>query len=314
MIELEHAIIKTLAWFDIFNHPMTEWEIFKFLYAPNLDPKKCDFIKVKSCLQNPSPWLQTHIEKHDARYTLPDKKWLIQRHERQHIRFRKKWQRAKIMAKQISMIPFLKTFAMCNVFTLQDSNSLSDMDVFIIAQKNRIWIVRSLTTALTFILKKWRHKKYVSNRFCLSFFITNEELDLKSIIQKPYDIYLIYWIALLAPLYGKQEAEKFFTSNTWISKYLPNWYHRDESDKYTTNSTFFKKTIKHLFQVILNGKLGNLTEHLAKYLQLRHMSHHTTNPKSSIIISDTMLKFHNEDRRKNFRSTWERKVKAILNK
>jgi len=314
MNPLEQAIVKTLAWFDIFSYPLTDWEVYKYLWAPS--ESHITYEKVRKQLAKPSDWLTTRIENQDAWYFLRGKSLMVEQRQQRHAKFRKRWQRSKKMAQCLTLIPFLESFALCNLFPLESSKQTSDIDTFIITKDGRIWTVRLLLTTLTWLLRKWRHGKKIANRFCLSFYISRQELDLRKIAQRPYDIYLVYWLALLAPLSGNKMAKDFFKINGWLKDYLPNWYPRAESPKYSAQPAHIKYIFRKIVELILSGPLGKTFEAVVKFFQVKYMKrqHRQVESRfpSSIVVSDAMLKFHNQDTREHHRILWENKVNALL--
>jgi hypothetical protein len=85
----------------------------------------------------------------------------------------------------------------------------SDIDLFIITKNNRIWTTRICFTLILTLLGQRKTTKKHAGKFCLSFFITENYLNLENIAIKN-DIYLKYWIESLVPIINKNNAfEKF---------------------------------------------------------------------------------------------------------
>ena len=69
--------------------------------------------------------------------------------------------------------------------------------------------------------------------------------------------------------------------------------------------------------MLLATVVGRGIELLAKKIQLAKMSHNTTSAAKKIdttevVISDTMLKLHETDRRVLYRDTWQRSCSAPI--
>ena len=90
----------------------------------------------------------------------------------------------------------------------------SDIDLFIITQKNRIWTVRLLTTLYFSLIRLRKIRKKHAGKFCLSFFITENAINFESIaIQN--DIYLYHWILYMKPIINKKDTYmKFIEANS----------------------------------------------------------------------------------------------------
>ena len=76
--------------------------------------------------------------------------------------------------KWVSWIPGLRMVAICNSLSMYASDADSDIDLFVVTEKNRLWFVRILMTIVFQILGVRRHGNHVAKRFCLSFFSTVE--------------------------------------------------------------------------------------------------------------------------------------------
>lgn len=115
----------------------------------------------------------------------------------------KLFERAQKYIHCLTWIPGIEMIAICNSLSMYATHPDSDIDLFIITEKHRIWLVRILVTLTFTLLGVRRTGKEIPGNFCLSFFITTEAIHLEKIaIQN--DIYLYYWIYYLLPIWGKK--------------------------------------------------------------------------------------------------------------
>ncbi len=205
-------------------------------------------------------------------------------------------------------IPFVEFVAVCNYLSLNIVTQKSDIDLFIVSSKKRIFTVKFFSTVLMHIMGLRRYGKKVATRFCLSFFVTEESLDLSPYLLKPYDIYFAYWILDLYPIYGKMQYwELFEKENKWTQDYFDNF----ESRRNEYEQSFSKSWIRKVLEFLLSGKIGNLVEALLKRFSLSRYNRSKSKLKenASVIVSDQVLKFHNNDRRELFRKQFEHRLK-----
>jgi hypothetical protein len=161
----------------------------------------------------------------------------------------------------------------------------------------------------------WRHKDKVSGRICLSFYITEEFLNLNSLAIQPYDIYLANWIHWLRPILSRNKIyEEFIAENQWVGDYLLN-FGKIENFYYPgfkENKTAI--LVRKISEKILGGWLGNLKEVLLRFFQKikisRKMVHHNT--PTAVIISDKALKFHENDKREYFQKEFIKRLGSAL--
>jgi len=152
-----------------------------------------------------------------------------------------------------------------------------------------------------------RHGRKISGRFCLSFYATEKALNFEKILEKPYDIYFVYWLRALWPVYGVEKLWlKLEKGNNWMEE-VADWKIAI-SDLRTG-----KNLLAKIKEFILGGWLGNLLDKLLKtYFQRKHQKKVASLPaNASVIVSDEMLKYHNNDRRAFFREKFEEKLKML---
>ena len=89
--------------------------------------------------------------------------------------------------------------ALCNSRAMGEADENSDIDLFIITKKGNLWTARCIVTVLSSLmgirrrnthgLQKWGpdYIKRTKDKFCLSFFITEEHLDFDDIRLQPED-------------------------------------------------------------------------------------------------------------------------------
>lgn len=294
--------METLAYFDIFSYPLTrqEWEAFRWISDVS-DPDALH--------------RQGAVQYKDGYYALADIS------ERIALRQRKIWlfeERKKIVqraAKKIRWLPFVQSVFICNQLqvTVKDD---SDIDVFVVVKAGRLWIARLLVTLLLSAFNVRRHTDRVDKHVCLSFFVTDEALDL-SPIAKQEDIYLAYWIALLLPVYDPYGLYAVIRKKNYrllknISNYL---LHQFDHPQLMVQDHRVSGLVKGIGQKILGGRFGGLVEKNVKRIQkakmIRNAQSKMEDRTTDVIISDVMLKFHENDRREYFRDEWKKRCSRM---
>jgi len=181
-------------------------------------------------------------------------------------------------------------------------NEESDIDLFVVAKKGRLFIVRSFVTFLFQVLGVRRHGNKTSARFCLSFFVDDESMDLSEIAIEN-DIYLAVWTESLVPVIDDGVFEEFKRGNQWIGKFLgPVNFRRS---RLILNNGFYG-FLGGVFEFLLRGRLGNFIERKLMGWQLRRSRKKAkqVDVDASLIVSEGILKFHNLDRRRLYRRRW----------
>ncbi len=314
---LEHSMYATLSFFDLFHQPLTLEEIHHYLLGFSASKEE----------------IRHHIVNHKkirhirGFYFLEGRGEIVAIREKSIIISQKLWKKVYRYGRFFTLVPFIKMVAVCNTLAFDSPTESSDIDLFIISKKGRIFTARVMSTLLFTMLGIRRHGKKIAGRLCLSFYVSESNLNLENIQNNAEDIYLAYWLLTLKPLYGMKTYESFLQANPWIKNYFPQQEEREllsgnEGQQLLKISKLFSM-IRNMWERLLKGKLGNWLEN---HLREIHMGRFKKNaPKissnaskegaeSSIVINDDMLKFHNIDRRKEFTEKFKRKMLKLTEK
>lgn len=199
-------------------------------------------------------------------------------------------------------IPFVEQIFLCNSISFNALDENSDIDLFIIAEPWRIRTVK-FRSMILFALK-WAKRFWKNSRkkICLSFFITSNSQNLYSISLSSLDVYLAYRIAHLVLIYqpDKETNNSFFENNKWVKWILPN-YQEKQTISLWIDSFSWNTKFKNVMQTLWNGFLWNIFERIVKHIQkaiirLKIILNPVWN--KDVIVSDSMLKFHQDIREK----------------
>ncbi len=215
---------------------------------------------------------------------------------------KKLWKKVNRYAWLLKFIPFLRMVAVCNNLAFGRVSIGSDIDLFIIADKGRLFTVRTFITFLFHFSGVRRHGNKIAERFCLSFFVDDSALNLTNIaIDK--DIYLAFWIKSILPLIDDGVSREFVLANNWARKY----FEKDEDFRIDESRVAYGKSfLSRFFEILLDGVFGNFIENrLRKWQQKRARGKmEIAQESASLLINDHVLKFHNIDRRTEYRNRW----------
>lgn len=201
--------------------------------------------------------------------------------------------RAEKYIDTIKNIRGIKMIGICNSLSMYATNRNSDIDLFIVTEKNMLWYVRFFVTLKFWILGVWRKWDDIAGNFCLSFFVSENALEFEKITISD-DIYLYFWIYFLRPILDYDDTyEKFLQKNNWVNI--------DEIVKYD-NKKYIKFSWKShkifWFHSILNIFIKFFGEKKTK------RNYEKMGRPTGVIISDDMLKFHDKDQRENIRDNF----------
>ncbi|MBN2100954.1 hypothetical protein JW710_03610 [Candidatus Dojkabacteria bacterium] len=113
-----------------------------------------------------------------------------------------KLQIAEKYFKYFRFIPWVKFAAVCGSVSFMTAEENDDIDVFVIVQRNRLWLVRLMEQIIFRLLGVRRRysDKDVNNKMCFVYYTSFE--NLKKTLSDA-DFYVALEVAMMKPLYGK---------------------------------------------------------------------------------------------------------------
>jgi hypothetical protein len=305
---LQKSILKTIAYFDIFSYPLTLFEIHKWLYRPN---GQYSISQIRQVLGGEE--LKSVLAEKFGFYYLAGREEIIRTRLDRYQLAEKKFRIALRIARSLRWLAFVKMIAICNNAGYNNALAQSDIDFFIIIGRGRLWWSRLLITLLVSLLGVRRHGKKIADRICLSFYVADDNLDLSGIAIKPDDIYLVYWLATLAPIYHDGSDLNLSAHNLWLKDYLPNYFPADPANRRRVADNRLTRFSKRLDMGILATAAGDRLEKVSKIFQQKkmHQRHPDAHQGTEVVINDSMLKFHENDMRLKYAAAWQKRLNDL---
>jgi len=297
-MHLQKSILQTIAFFDIFEFPLTAEKIQEHLFNYR---KPIHIKEIKGTLEG-----MEQIEKIHDYYVMKGRGKLVDIRKARKFIAEKFWGRVRQYGQYIVKVPFVEMVAVCNNLAYDNPTELSDIDLFIVIKEDRMWIARLIITLILQFHGVRRHGDKIAGRFCLSFFVTPKKLNMEPLLLKPSDPYMAYWTKLLMPIYGEDTYKKFREEN---AGWLYANYGLKFSDRPNYRFAFREKNFsKRFLELIFKGWFGDFIEFLLKKSFKKHTYRKAKKlgPEASVVVTDDMLKFHNRDRRKEYLEKWEK--------
>jgi len=302
---LEESILFTISYFDVFEYPLTSFEVWRYLFAYKA-PLDQVVLKLDELIRIGK------IEMKNGFYFLPERSNLVEKRQDKYDISEKFWRRAVTATKILSYLPFIKMISVVNSLAFFNCSKESDVDFFIITEKNKIWTARALSSVLLHILGLRRHGKKIAKRICLSFYISEEKMNLNYLAQDKLGFFVAYWIGQGVPILNTGRTyEKYRSANAWIYKYLPN-IGGNITDYYINfKRPILANTVKKILNFVLKP---NFFENKARGIQNKRIqkSQKKWGNPASVITNDFILKFHPQDLRVEYKKELEKRLKNIL--
>lgn len=367
MTDLERAIddrpytdliIATIAWFDLFDYPLTAWEAGKWridlgrgrVHASRGEGRACatpadvSYIDVLTTLQNlvnknilVSKW---------SFFFLPGREKIAETRRLRYMLAREKFARARRVAQWFRCVPFVRLAAVCNTLGYSNAAEGSDIDFFVVTAPGKIWTVRALCLMLLqlfrlrpLLVRFGAVREARKDKIDLSFFIAEDSLDI-STLTLPYDEsritnhelwdtnsktvipdskflirdpYLTYWLVQLTPLWDHGDRyRRLWMANETLRAPLPLAAPYTHSTLRAVASSWSVKRLQKLLELIFSG---GWIEKAIRSFQMQKMPariRQLAGASDGVVVADAVLKFHDIDRRREYRERWCNKLKDLL--
>jgi predicted nucleotidyltransferase len=229
------AILATLAYFDLFQYPLTEREIFFFLprqVAPASFERALGDLLGEGLVYT---WEGFYSVRNDA--------GLVHRRKAGNTLAARMLGTAEKIATLLSYFPYVRGVGVSGSLSKQYADEGSDIDLFIITSADRLWVARTLLHCI----KKFAFLVRREDWFCMNYFVDEAALEIPE-----KNLYTAVEIVTLIPMRGAAAFSEFRKANAWTDRWLPHSYGRVVFPE-ENRPSFFKRGL----EAMLNNALGD---------------------------------------------------------
>lgn len=235
LLNTRNNILATLAYFDMWDYPLTYGEIFLFLenkYGQHDFTEALDQLIINK--------LVFHFDKF---YSLKNDYMVAVRRNKGNKKAAELINKAKEVGAFLIKFPYVRGVGISGSLSKNCADDNSDIDFFIITERNRLWIARTfmhMFKKLTFLVGK-------QHNYCMNYYIDEAK---PQIVEK--NIYTAIEVATIIPLEGDTTFENFYKANAWMHDFLPN-----KCMRLATARPLKKPWYKALTERLFNNPFGN---------------------------------------------------------
>lgn len=286
--EINSAVLKTLAYADLFDYPLRLEEIHDGLLA-------CEATvdNVADALQD---WERRGVvEQHHRLYFLRDRRQLVA------VREQRQQQTLALLRKNswllwlIARLPGVRSLSISGAAAFENCKANDDLDVFIITAPRRLW---TIYVTLVILLKLLGKRKTI----CLNCLFDQEHLRLNE-----RDFFVAHQIAFLRPFSGGDYFRRFLLANAWIYSYLPQ--------RRTAVETLPAAAPRRAHAIIEKIFLWRIFDYIEKALfalyrrRIRLKTAHLA--EDAIVVQPGQIKLFTNNHRHRIADALERRVREI---
>ncbi len=205
MDPLAQAILRTVAYSDVFDHPLTEAEIHKYLIETPAGRDAVHRVLARDLV--PGGWLTLR----DGHYTLPGREGALAVRRRRREFSAHLWPRATRYGRWIGHLPNVRMVAVPGSLAMDSADSPADLDYLIVTRPGRLWVTRALVILLV------RAVRQRGDTICPNYFLSEQALGLAQ-----HNLFTAHEFVQMVPLSGAEVYRRMWGLNGWVRGFLPN--------------------------------------------------------------------------------------------
>jgi hypothetical protein len=299
MDSLKTAVIKTLAYFDVFDYAPTLLDIDRWLLKTEVPHTLND---IKTILD-----ADARVQNVEGFYVLSGRGQLAQLRKHKYTWTDEKWKRTQRYIRLLACMPYVESICLVNSMGWENARAASDIDVLIVATPGHIWSARFWTTALMKILRQRPHEQSQDRAVCLSLYVAADQLNLQPYRLGNDDIHYTVWVNQCYPVFDSGRYTQYTQENRWVDATFSHLRWSQGSERRAITLTRTQKILKRLLRLICN-------ERLFKSIQWRIMPEGLrtlANTDQRVVMNEAILKLHTNDTREQRQEMWEQRVQQL---
>lgn len=210
MVLINKGEFLALCYHDIFEYPLLKKELGKWEVG-NVD--------VSREVGSGKFWT---VQVTGEYYHLPGREQVVLKRIHRASVSEEKLKKAGHAAQLIGRIPTVQFVGITGSLSMNNSQTGSDIDLFIITKRNTLWTTRLIALLLTKLLSvptRRAHKTFSDNSLCLNLWLNENHL---MIPEDKRNIYTAHEVLQILPLVNKNKTfEKFLAKNIWARDFWP---------------------------------------------------------------------------------------------
>ncbi len=295
-------ILLTIKYFDMFEYPLKKEELWQWLF-------NYEYIKTLKHGKRREEFEEElrrlvedgKINKQDGYYFLAGREEIIKIRQARYRVALKKLRKAQRIGKLLAWVPGVRMIAVVSNLGYLNAEEGADIDLFIVSRHSKIWSVRFWCVVLMKLLRQRPTTKTIKNKICLSYFVDEDNLNLKPTAVGEPDVHLVYLLAQYLLIYDQGGYwQKYIQQNKWINEYLPNFQYTAEAEKWAIK--FKGEWLKAILEKTELGFENRLYKHIQLGWMAPELRRAMNKGDKRVIINDQMLKLHVNDKREEINS------------
>jgi hypothetical protein len=202
---LRHAVVSSLVYADLFDYPLTDAEIQRYLIG-----EAATTSQVTALLEGDAG-LRRQVDRTGDWLHLAGRSHLAKVRRDRAAMSADLWPIARRYGARIVRLPFVRLVAVTGALAMNNAAVGDDIDLFILVQPGRLWLCR------LFVLAIVRLAARRGTTLCPNFLLSTDHLRLSE-----RNLFTAHEIAQMVPLTWTPWYDAFLDANGWVRDFLPN--------------------------------------------------------------------------------------------
>lgn len=200
---IAQAVLRTLAYADVFDQPLTLVDVHRYLVGVAAAPDT-----VRQELQQLVP---ERLTRREGLYMLRGRDELVETRRRRATVAARLWPDAVRYGRVLAQLPFVRMVAVTGSLTRDNVEAGSDIDYLVVTVPGRVWVGRGLTGVVRrAVLRR-------GTRLCPNYVLSEQALSLQD-----RNLLTAYELVQMVPLTGHALYRRMRELNEWTAEFLPN--------------------------------------------------------------------------------------------
>ncbi|GJQ20944.1 MAG: hypothetical protein HBSIN02_12990 [Bacteroidia bacterium] len=239
---LQRDILSALLYFDIFGHPLSSAELYRFLPSNSTSQDQV----AEACRRPPLSHL---LREKDGLFCLANSAAQSDPFLRRRMnerRARKFLTIARTVTVLFRCIPFVRGVMISGELSKGVLSADGDIDYVIITAPRRLWVSRTLCIAFKKLFL-FNSKKF----FCVNHFVSEDNLPVEE-----HNVYTALELITLRPLHNSKLHQKYLSANSWVHAWFPNAGVAESIG----SSSGSQNILQLMAEIPFRGRLGDLLD------------------------------------------------------
>src|SRR3989304_1672546 len=286
--DLSRAVLYTVAYADIFDHPLTALEIHRYLTGVSIPLDALIRVLEEDRL----------LTRTGDYFTLPGRAEIVSIRIQREARSRKLMPRAIQYGRILGGLPYVRMVALTGSLAVLNLSQGADMDYMLVTQPGRLWTARAFSGTFGRVMRPFGHT------ICVNLLVSEDAL-----FWPQHDLYSAREICQMIPITGVNVYRRMRSANMWTESILPN---STLSAPDLVQPPAYRKTnrIQSVLETPLQGGGGARLEQWAMRFQSHRMEQRSGAGDETVFSADIcQANFHHH--RRGTREMFQQRLKNL---